>query len=80
MRLLQDALNEATSSYWAKRAADFENARPRLGDDHGQATPEQLRERWHRLTAIANACRARAELAPLPGIGPEVEQVWGEIA
>lgn len=80
MRLLTDAIGEATRAYWLKRAADFENARPRIGDFHGQATPAQLRERWHKLTAVANACRARAQVAPLPGIDPEVERVWGEVA
>ena len=77
-RLLEDCLSEATQAYWMKRARDFENARPRIGDFHGQATPAQLRERWHRLTAIANACRARAQVEPLPGVDIEVERIWGE--
>lgn len=80
MRLLTDALNEATRGYWEQRAEDFLNARPKIGDFHGEATPEQLRERWHRLTAIANACSARAQVAPLDGIDPEVQRVWGETA
>lgn len=80
MRLLTDALNEATRTYWEKRAADFRNARPRLDEHYGNATLEQVRDQWHRLTEIANACSARAQLAPLDDIHPDVERVWGETA
>ncbi len=62
-RVLQDALNEATSAYWLRRAAQFEDARPRLGDYHGRATRDELRTRWHELTEIALACRHAAQLA-----------------
>lgn len=59
-----DALKEAwlgaASIYWEDRARQLEAARPRPGDFTGQATPEDLAERWRRLTGAAAACRARA--------------------
>lgn len=80
LRLLTDTLNEQTSRYYLKRAEDFENAKPRPGEFHGNRTPEQLREQWRRLDEIARACRARAEVAPLEDIAPEALAVWGERA
>lgn len=78
-RLLTECLHEATRAYWLRRAKQFEDARPRHGDFVGQATPEQRRQRWHELTEIANACRARAQVSPLDdAIAPEVEAVWRE--
>lgn len=79
-RVLQDALNEGLSRHWLRRAEDFENARPRLDDFHGEATTDQLRAKWHELTLVANACRARAQVAPLDDIHPDVENVWNEAA
>jgi tellurite resistance protein len=61
-RVIQDALAEASASYWTARAAQFEAARPRRGDYRGTATREQLVERDERCQAIAAACRARAQL------------------
>jgi hypothetical protein len=64
-RLIRDALNEATAAYWRRRANEFEAARPRDSDYPGNACPEQLDAQWDRLTAIAHACRNRAELCQL---------------
>jgi len=79
-RLLTDCLDEATRGYWLKRAQRFEEARPRPGDFHGRATRSELRRRWQALTDIANACRARAQVAPLEEIDPDLENVWAEVA
>lgn len=62
-RILQDALNEATSSYWIRRAEQFEGARPRLGEYYGTQSVDQLRTKWLELTEIATACRNAATLA-----------------
>lgn len=78
MRLLTDCVNEQTRRYWMKRAEDFENAKPRLGEFHGNATREQLRARWIWLDEVARACRARATVAPLEDIAPEAEAVMRE--
>ena len=61
-RVLQDAWLDASRTYWLRRARELENARPRLTDHNGAATPEDLTARWDRLTAQAKACRARAGL------------------
>jgi hypothetical protein len=79
-RLVTDCLNEATRSYWLRRARDFEDARPTWDDDyHGAAARDELREQWYRLTAIAQACRARAEVAPIEDIDPDVATVLREV-
>jgi hypothetical protein len=77
-RLLTDCLNEATRRWWLKRAAQFEAARPKTADFHGRADREQLREQWLRLTRIAQACRARADVSPLEDIDPDVINVLSE--
>jgi hypothetical protein len=61
-RLLQDALTEATASYWVHRAYQFMEAAPRPGDFPGQAPRAQLAEARRRCQAIALACRRRAQL------------------
>jgi len=73
-RVVQDALNEATASYWTRRAETFEAARHRPGIDYpGQASLDELRERWRDLTEIATACRNRATVSLMQdGIEPEV--------
>lgn len=78
LRLLTECLDEASKKQWLKRATDFENARPRLDDFHGQATKGELGRRWRELTEIANACRSRASVAPLDEIAPDVARVWDE--
>ncbi len=62
-RLIQDALNEATATYWKRRAQALRNARPRPGDFLGSTTPEELRRRWLDLTEAACACDARAAVS-----------------
>lgn len=80
-RVLQDALNEATASYWTRRAETFEAARHRPGIDYpGRATLDELRARWCALTETAQACRARAQVSPLDLIEPAVVDVLGEVA
>jgi hypothetical protein len=79
-RVLQDALAEGTRTYWLRRAESFLAARPRPDDFHGQATTEDLRAQWHRLTEIADACRARAEVSLLDDLAPEVQEVLREVA
>ncbi|MCW2496584.1 hypothetical protein [Jatrophihabitans sp.] len=64
-RMIRDALNEATDAYWRRRADEFEADRHRRSDYFGNACPEQLDAQWDRLTAIAQACRNRAELCEL---------------
>lgn len=72
-RVLQDALNEATSSYWLRRADQFTAAMPRPGEFNGQRTGDQLNEKVVELTAIVQACRVRASVSLLQtDIGPEV--------
>jgi hypothetical protein len=81
-RVLQDALTEATSHYWRRRAATFEAARPRAGTDYpGRAIPEQLTERDATLAAVAHACRLRAAFSLLQtDVDPEVLDALAEAA
>jgi len=74
-RVLQDALAEASASYWERRAQAFENARPRPGEFHGKRTPQRLQAKYDELTAIAQACRNRAALGLMPGIDPDDEAI-----
>lgn len=60
LRALQDAWSEGTAIFWERRARQLEAARPRRDDYPGQAAPADLTSRWDRLTAAAEACRARA--------------------
>ena len=62
-RLLTHAISEAESDYWRRRAATFEQARPRRGDFHGRATREELAAADARLARVAQACRKRAAIA-----------------
>jgi hypothetical protein len=57
---LQDAWLQGSRGFWLRRAEQLEAARPRRGDYTGQATAEDLAACWDRLTAKAQACRARA--------------------
>jgi hypothetical protein len=79
-RVLQDALTEATRSYWLQRAETFEAAKPRLGEYHGAATNKDLRDAWRRCDRIARACRARAEVSLLDDLGPEIRDALREVA
>lgn len=62
VRSVQQSITIAQPWYWIRRAEDLDNARPRVGDYHGQATREDLAERYARLTEQAEACREHAEL------------------
>jgi hypothetical protein len=80
MRVLQDALNEATASYWLRRADQFEEAKPTLADHRGQATTAELSVQWRELDRVARACRERAAVSPVPGISVEVIEAVREAA
>lgn len=61
-RVIQDAMAQGTAHYWRRRAQALRDARPRPTDFHGESTLEQRRDRWRRLTQIADACDAHARL------------------
>lgn len=61
-RVVQDALTAARPAHWLRRAAEFEAARPRPGDYHGQATPDEIAALDDRLALIAEQCRLHADL------------------
>lgn len=61
-RVLQDALTEATAQHWVGRAHQFQQAAPRPGEFHGNATVEELRARWTECMATSLACRRHADL------------------
>ncbi len=79
-RLIADALAEATSAYWLKRADDFEWARPSLADFPGDATLDQRRAKWRELTEVATACRAKARVSlQCEELSTEVDLVLEEL-
>lgn len=81
-RFLHDALTEvfltAERAWWLRRAEDFERAKPRVGDNFGRLTRDQVREQWHRLDELARACRARAHVSPVDDIREDVRNVLRE--
>lgn len=78
--LLVDALLQAWPQYWERRARAFENARPTVGEHHGDRTVDELRAKWLELTEIAAACRARGTLAPVELFEADVDAVLREVA
>ena len=59
-RILQDALTEATAQYWVHRAHQFQQAAPRLGKFHGDATRESSTKPGHAATQPRKpACSAQ---------------------
>lgn len=66
-RVVAEVVLSAEAATWLRRAEMLEWARPRHGDWHGQATREELRARYDRLTEQAQACRARAAVSVLGG-------------
>ena len=60
-RVIQDALAEASSDYWRRRAEALRGARHNPVRDY--LPPDRLqaaRVRWAELTEAANACEAKA--------------------
>jgi hypothetical protein len=81
-RCLQDAVNEALAATHERRAAAFLAARPDPARDFmGRLDPSRARAKWHELTAIADACRARAAVSRQHvGIDPDVDEALGVVA
>lgn len=61
-RIFQDALTEATASFWERRAKVFEWAAPRVGDYMGRASLAELTESLRRCNCDAARCRVHAHL------------------
>jgi len=78
-RVLIDAMLDGWAATWERAARRWEAAKPRPGEHHGAATPEELRAAWRRCDEIARACRARAKVAPLH-LEAEVDNVLEETA
>lgn len=83
-RFAHDALLEVMLDgerrWWLKRAEDFERAKPREGDFHGNATREDLRAAWRRCDELARACRARAHVSPVEDIREDVAALLREVS
>lgn len=62
-RVVQDALAQATATYWHRRADQFEAALPRPGDFIGNATEDEREVRRQRITECVRACRHRAAVS-----------------
>jgi hypothetical protein len=75
-RLLQDCLTEATAQYWIHRAHQFQQAAPRKGDFHGNATNEELWERWQECMDTTQACLGHADLIRQLSPEPISDEVW----
>lgn len=78
-RLLIDCLMEQSREYWLERASTFENARSRVGDFTGLATPEQIRDQDERLSEIAQACRNAATLCTYDDYREALEALYGDV-
>lgn len=79
-RVVQDALAEATNTYWNRRADAFDRARPRPGDFTGRATAAELAERDARLSAVAQACQHRAAVSMLQCLDDDERRLLQEAA
>ena len=55
-RVLLDAINEASATYWRRRAEALRAARHREGDYLPDGRLEAARTRWRELTEAARAC------------------------
>lgn len=64
-RVIQDALTEATGDYWRRRAAQFQAARPQPTDRPGRPGSGPPEGRDAELSAVAQACLNRAQLADM---------------
>lgn len=84
-RVLQDALAEATVTYWQRRADQYRAALPQPGDHLGTDISTQDREaRRRRILTAIEACEMRARYARQYGLGRaeqyDVEQALREVA
>ena len=79
-QLVTDLMAEATAGYWNRRAEDLLAARPRQGDFRGRSTDAELRAQWDQLTAIAQACRARAQVSMVEELPEDVVAMLREVA
>lgn len=79
LRLLQDALAQATSGYWERRADELEACRSRPGDWPGapldswaatMARADRAQQRDDRLAADALECRRHAQLFHHHAVSP----------
>lgn len=68
LRVIRDAMNEATREYWIGRAQDFVKVLPREGDFLGQSTPAQREERRQRTLQTIRNCLHRSTLCELTEI------------
>jgi hypothetical protein len=74
--LMADVFLTESARQWRARAETFRAARPQPGDFVGESTVDERREAWRRLSAIAEACEARAAFIEAGhGDFPEVETV-----
>ena len=78
LRVIREGILDAQAAQWLRRAEDLEAARPKAGDWHGNATREELRARYDRLTEEAQACRNRARVSVIGGTWPEVDDVLSD--
>ena len=78
--LIVDVINDGCAQQWRRRAEVFRAARPTAADFLGRRTVEEQRERWHELTAVAEACEARASfLETRPQDRSEVHDVMQDL-
>ncbi len=79
--LMADCMADALAHQWRERADVIRAARPREGDYLGQSTVDDQRARWHRMTAMAAACDAKATVVARV-MFPEIEDFpfWEEAA
>jgi hypothetical protein len=75
-RILQDALTEATAQYWIHRAYQLQQAAPGPDEFHGNATAEELRQRWTECMDTARACLSHADLVRQLSPEPISDEVW----
>ena len=76
--LLADAMSTALAHQWRDRARALRAARPRPGDFPGRASVEELRDRWRRLTQLAEMCEAKADLIDAAK-GPDLDLLVPEL-
>ena len=80
-RVLLDALNEASATYWRRRAEALRAARHRVGDYLPPDRLEAARAKWRQLTEAAAACDNAARFIEMYGhelLAADVAAVMGE--